>query len=422
MLDIKFIRENPDLIKEAARKKHIDFNVKELLNVDEKRKTLLQEIEELRAKQNKASDKIITFKDDTERQVAIESLKEIKDKISLLEQEFKKLDTKWHVLMLDVPNIPDPSVPEGETDAENKEVRTWGDVPQFSFEIKDHAELMQSLNLFDLERGAKVAGFRGYFLKGDAVMLSMALWQFAIDEVAKKEYNPVITPSLVREESLLGTGHFPQNKEDVYKTQDELYLSATAEIPMMGYHRDETFKESELPKKYVAFSPCFRREAGAYGKDTKGIYRVHEFFKVEQLILCRNDHQESVKWHEELTASAEGILQALNIPYRVVVNCGGDIGRAHVKTYDIEVWIPSEKRYRESHSSSYYHDFQTRRLNIRYRDKNGKLYFAHSLNNTAIATPRILISILENYQQSDGSILIPDVLQKFVGKNIIKSV
>lgn len=422
MLDIKFIRENPDLIRDAARKKYIDFNVKELLNVDEKRKTLLQEIEELRAKQNKASDKIVDFKDDAERGVAIESLKEIKDKISSLEQEFKKFDTKWRTLMLATPNIPDPSVPEGKTDEENQEIRTWGELPQFNFEVKDHIALMQDLNLLDLERGSKVAGFRGYFLKGDAVRISMALWQLSMDMIGKKGFLPFIAPALVREENFIGTGWLPQGKDEIYSTEDNLYLSGTSEVTMMGYHRDEILKEEELPKKYVAFSPCYRREAGSYGKDTKGIYRLHEFMKVEQIVLCRADHQESVSWHESITKNSEELVQALNLPYHVVVNCGGDLGLGQVKKYDIEVWIPSEKKYRESHSASYFHDFQTRRLNIRYRGKDGKIHYAHSLNNTVIATPRILISIFENYQQSDGSIRIPEVLQKYIGKNIIKRV
>lgn len=248
----------------------------------------------------------------------------------------------------------------------------------------------------------------------------MALWQFTIERLAKKGYQIISAPSLVREKNLFGTGHFPQAREDVYKLEgDELYLSATAEIPLMGYFRDEILDEKDLPKKFIAFSPCFRREAGSYGRDTKGIYRVHEFFKIEQLIFAPHDHQTSVELHEELTGNAEEIVQALNLPYRVATVCAGQLGRAHVKTYDIEVWIPSEKKYRESHSSSYYHDFQTRRLNIRYKTKGGEMLFCHSLNNTAIATPRILISLLENYQQKDGSVKVPTVLQKYIGKEII---
>lgn len=418
MLDIKFIRENPDLIKEAARKKHVDFDVEKLIGVDDKRLALLKEVEEMRAKQNLESDRIAKLSAD-ERGQAIEQMKVLKDRLSSKETELKKIEEKWQELMLLVPNIPDPSVPEGESEADNVEIRKWGEIPQFDFEPKDSMDLMQKLGLVDLERGIKVSGFRGYFLKGDGALLSMALWQFTMDKMRDKGFKPFIAPALVKEENLVGTGHFPKSKEDVYKTQDDLYLSGTAEIPMTNYFRDEILKEEELPKTYVAFSPCYRREAGSHGKDTRGIYRLHEFAKVEQFILCESDHQESVKWHEELTRNAEEILQDLKIPYRVVVNCAGDIGQAHVKTYDIEAWIPSEKRYRESHSSSYYHDFQARRSNIRYRTNDGRLIFAHTLNNTAIATPRILMSIVENYQQKDGTVVVPEVLRKYLDKDVI---
>lgn len=419
MLDIKFIRENPDLIKQAARKKRLEFDVDGFLKIDADRRKILAEVEELRGKQNRASDRVATIENETDKEGAIKDLRELKDALGKKEYEFKKLDAEWRKLMLDVPNIPDPSVPDGEDDRDNQEVKKWGDPVQFDFEPKNHADLMLELGLLDLERGTKVSGFRGYFLKNEAARLSLALWQFTFDLFAGSEYEPLIAPSLVREENLFGTGHFPQSREDVYKTQDDLYLSATAEIPLMGMHADEVFEEKNLPKKYLAFSPCFRREAGSYGKDAKGIYRLHEFFKVEQLIYGIADHQNSVELHEELTSNAERVLQALKLPYRIVINSGGDIGRAHVKTYDLEVWIPSERRYRESHSSSYYHDFQTRRLNIRYKTAENQTKFCYSLNNTAIATPRILISLLENNQLPDGSVKIPEVLQKYTGFNLI---
>ncbi len=420
MLDIKFIRENPDLIKQAARKKRVDFDVSELLKTDEERKNLLAKIEELRAKQNKVSEKIAQIKNDSEKQILIESSRELKNELSARENEFKKLDEKWQILMLAVPNIPDPEVPEGESDAQNKEIRKWGETPRFDFSVKDHISLMRDLNLLDLERGVKVSGFRGYFLKGEGALLSLALWRLAFEILGKKGFTAVLAPALAREKNFIGTGWLPQGKEEIYKTQDELYLAGTAEVPMMGYHGDEILKEEDLPVKYAVFSPCFRREAGSYGKDTKGIYRLHEFMKVEQIVLCRADHLESVKWHEAITENSEELIQMLGLPYRVVVNCGGDLGQGQVKKYDIEVWVPSEEKYRESHSSSYFHDFQTRRLNIKYRAADGKIRFVHSLNNTAVATPRILISLFENYQQKDGSIKIPEVLQKYVGRDIIK--
>ncbi|MEK7596172.1 MAG: serine--tRNA ligase, partial [Patescibacteria group bacterium] len=399
MLDIKFIRENPDLIKQAARKKRVDFDVSELLKTDEERKNLLAKIEELRAKQNKVSEKIAQIKNDSEKQILIESSRELKNELSARENEFKKLDEKWQILMLAVPNIPDPEVPEGESDAQNKEIRKWGETPRFDFSVKDHISLMRDLNLLDLERGVKVSGFRGYFLKGEGALLSLALWRLAFEILGKKGFTAVLAPALAREKNFIGTGWLPQGKEEIYKTQDELYLAGTAEVPMMGYHGDEILKEEDLPVKYAVFSPCFRREAGSYGKDTKGIYRLHEFMKVEQIVLCRADHLESVKWHEAITENSEELIQMLGLPYRVVVNCGGDLGQGQVKKYDIEVWVPSEEKYRESHSSSYFHDFQTRRLNIKYRAADGKIRFVHSLNNTAVATPRILISLFENYQQ-----------------------
>ena len=334
-------------------------------------------------------------------------------------QELKEIEAKWKELMLLVPNIPDPSVPEGKSDEENVEIRKWGEIPEWDFEPKSHIELAEKLGLADFERGAKVSGFRGYFLKGDGALLSLAVWQFVMLKMSEAGFTPFVAPSMVREESFLGTGWLPQGKDEVYKTQDDLYLSGTAEVPMMGLHKGEVLREEDLPKTYAAFSPCYRREAGSYGKDTKGLMRVHEFAKVEQIVLCEANHQESVKWHEEITRNSEEIMKALEIPYRVVVNCGGDLGLGQVKKYDIEGWVPSEGKYRETHSSSYFHDFQTRRLNIRYKDKEGKVRFAHSLNNTAIATPRILIHILENYQQKDGSIAVPEVLRKYLGKDII---
>jgi len=418
MLDIKFIRENPELIKEAARKKRIDFNVEKLLEIDKERLELLKFVEEKRAEHNIISKKIASL-EGKEKEEIIKGAERIKKELEGKEQELKQKEQTFKEMMLQVPNVPDPSVPEGESDIDNKEIRKWGKIPEFDFEPKNHIELMENLGLVDLERGAKVAGFRGYFLKGDASLLSVALWQLAFEMWVKKGFIPLIAPSLCREINFIGSGWLPQGKEEIYKTQDDLYLAGTAEVPVMGFHQDEILEEKELPKKYIAFSSCFRREAGSYGKDTKGIFRLHEFTKVEQVVLCRADHQESVKWHEEITKNSEEIMQALGIPYRVVVNCGADLGLGQVKKYDIEAWVPSEKRYRETHSSSYFHDFQTRRLNIRYRDSEGKIRFCHSLNNTAIATPRILISLLENFQQKDGSIKVPEVLQKYIGKEVI---
>ena len=411
MLDIKFIRGNLSQVKEAVRKKRVVLDLDRLLEVDDKRRGLIKKIDDFRHQQNVASEEIAKSKDSKK----IEEMKALKQDLVKLESELRLIEEEFKNILLQVPQVPDESVPEGKSDQDNKPVKFWGEPTKFDFEAKDHIVLMKELDLVDFERGAKVAGFRGYFLKNEALLLCTALWQFTLDQMIKKGFTPIFAPSLVREDSFLGTGWLPQGKDEVYKTQDDLYLAGTAEVPVMGMHQDEILTEEELPKKYIAFSPCFRREAGSYGKDTKGIYRLHEFMKMEQVVLCRNDKIESRSWHEEITKNAEELLQALKLPYRVVVNCAGDLGLGQVKKYDIETWIPSQQKYGETHSSSYFYDFQTRRLNIQYRTKEGKVEFVHSLNNTALATPRILINILENYQQKDGSVKVPEVLQKYLG-------
>jgi len=419
MLDIKFIRENAELLREAGRKKHIEFDLDLLLSLDEERRAIMKDVEAARAEQNVASQNIAGERDFSARARLIESMQILKDKMRGEEERLQEVMKKWKTQMLLVPNIPDVSVPEGGSDEHNREERVWGEKPIFNFVPKDHIRLGQALDLLDIERGTKVSGFRGYFLKGDLALLSMSIWRYTMDKLSQKGFVPMMAPALVRRESFMGTGYLPQSEDDLYKVQDELYLAGTAEVPTMGYHMDEVLDVAKFPIKYAVFSPCYRREIGAHGKDTKGLVRVHEFFKVEQIILSEADHQKSVELHEELTGNAEEMIQELGLHYRVVTNCGGDLGLGQVKKYDIEVWVPSEERYRETHSSSYFHDFQTRRLNIRYKDVDGKLQFAHSLNNTALATPRLLVAILENFQQSDGSISVPLALRPYLGKEII---
>lgn len=421
MLDIKFIKENKDLVKAAAKKKRVEVDIDRLIEVDDERRKKIAEYEEKKAEQNITSDGIASITDKSEREHQISKMKMLKEVLVVCEKELKETMKEWQYLMVRVPNIPDMSVPEGDSDEDNKEIKKWGKISQFSFEPKNHMDLMRNLDMIDFERGTKIAGFRGYILKGDAVALQFALFQFAQDKFKEfGGFTPAIVPSLLNKESFIGTGFLPQSEEDLYKTQDENYLAGTGEVGMMGYYMDEVIEREKLPIKFLAFSPCFRREAGSHGKDTRGLMRVHEFFKLEQVALCEASHEESARLHEEITENSEKIMQALNIPYRVVINCGADLGLGQVKKYDIEAWVPSEKRYRETHSSSYFHDFQTRRLNIKYKDENGKSKFAHSLNNTAIAVPRILIPIIENNQQSDGSIIIPEALKKYTGKDIIK--
>lgn len=413
MLDIKFIRENKNLIKEAARKKRVEFDVEKLITIDDKRRELLSKVEEKRAEQNAANKEIIKASG-PEKSNILERMRFLKEELQALEDEHKKIMGEWQMLMLSVPNIPDVSVPEGESDADNKEVKKWGTLPKFDFEPKSHIEIMTALDMADFERGVKVAGFRGYFLKNAGALLEMTIWQYAQKFFMEKDLQPFIAPSMVKREPLLGTGFLPQSEDDLYKVQDDKYLAGTAEVAMMGYHMDEILTKEDLPKKYVAFSPCFRREIGSYSKDVKGLIRVHEFFKVEQVILCEASHEESVKWHEWLHRNTEEFIESLGIPYHTVINCGFDLGLGQVKKYDIELWVPLENTYREIGSTSYFHDFQTRRLNIRYKDAEGKIQYAHSLNATAIATPRILVSLIENFQQADGSVRIPKVLLPFM--------
>jgi seryl-tRNA synthetase len=418
MLDIKFIRENSDLIKEAARKKHIDFNVDELISVDQARLEKLSLVESLRAEQNSVSDKIPNATAE-ERADLIAKMTILKDDLKKNEEELKETMTNWQKLMLAVPNVPDISVPEGESDADNLEIRQEGEKPNFGFTPKSHIELAEIHDLADFERGTKVSGFRGYFLKNEAAQLSMALWQFATEELVKKGFTPMMVPSLVSKKTLMGTGYLPGGEDDLYRTQDDDYFAGTAEVATMSYYSDEILDIKELPKKIVAWSPCFRREAGSHSKDTKGLMRVHEFYKVEQVVLCEASHAQSVEFHEHVNTNIEELAQKLGLHYRVVANCGGDLGQGQVKKYDVELWVPSQNTYREISSASYFHDFQTRRLNIRYKDTDGKMRFVHSLNSTMAPTPRFLIAILENYQQADGTIKIPEVLQKYIGKEYI---
>jgi seryl-tRNA synthetase len=420
MLDIKFIRENKELIEMGAKKKHIAFDVSLLLAADDKRRALMIAIEAKRAEQNSFNDKIMQVTDPVERTNFIAEMKKVKDSLVAEEEQLKEVTKNWQLLMLQVPNIPDMSVPEGDDDGGNREVKTWGDKPVFSFKPKDHIELMEKLKMADFERGAKVAGFRGYFLTGDGAVLDFAVWQHAMKFFAGKGFTPMFVPSLVRRETLLGTGYLPQGEDDMYKTQDNDYLAGTGEVAAMSFYSGEVLKKEDLPKKILAFSPCFRREAGSHSKDTNGVMRVHEFMKFEQIILCEASHEVSVRFHEELTENAEEFMQSLGIPHRTVVNCGGDLGLGQVKKYDIEAWVPSQNTYRETHSASYFHDFQTRRLNIRYKDTDGKMRFTHSLNNTAVATPRVLIPLIENNQREDGSINVPEVLRAYIGKDSIQ--
>ena len=419
MLDIKFIRENLDIIKMAAKKKHIEVDLDRLVAADDERRLIMNALETKRAEQNRVSSDIVGAQDSNIKHQLITEMQALKGEIQADEEKLKPIMEEWQSLMLQVPNVPDMSVPDGDSDEDNQEYKVWGEKPKFDFEPKDHVEIMTKLGIADFERGTKVHGFRGYYLKGDGAKLSWAIWNYANDFFSQRGFEQLLGPSIVRKSNLYGTGHLPNEAEDIYKTQDDDYLIGTSEVSTMGYYADEVLEKAQFPIKHLAFSPCFRREAGSHGKDTKGLIRVHEFFKVEQVVLCEASHEESVKLHEEINRNTEEFIETLGIPYHTVINCGGDLGQGQVKKYDVELWVPMEEKYREISSASYFHDFQTRRFNTRYKDEEGKMRYAHSLNCTAIPTPRILVSLVENFQQADGTVKIPLPLQQYMGKEVI---
>jgi len=387
------------------------------LEVDRKVTSLQREVEEARARQNQISKQIAKVGKDKElREKLIAEGKQLAEQIKSMEPMLIALLEERQQLLYLVPNIPDLSAPIGKDENDNVPVKYWGKIPTFDFEPRDHYTIMQNLDMVDIERGVKVAGARSYILKNDAARLELALMNFAFDRVARKGYTPLIVPAMAREFCFIGNGQFPKGRDQVYAIEnDDTFLVGTAEVSITGMFKDEILKVEDLPLRYVAFCPCFRREAGTYGKDTRGVFRIHQFNKVEQYIICRADHEESVLWHEALLANSEELVQALELPYRVVNVCTGDMGDGKVGMYDLECWLPSENRYRETHSCSYFHDWQARRANIRYRDEDGKVRFVHTLNNTAIASPRIMLPLLETHQQADGSVKIPAALRPYLG-------
>ncbi|HEX7543069.1 MAG TPA: serine--tRNA ligase [Patescibacteria group bacterium] len=409
MLSLDFIRANKSKVIEAAKNKNRKVDIDKILKLDDLRRGFIQKIQVLREERNKTSH----IKPDKK---TITRGKEIKEELKKIEENLSKTTVELDSLVSYVPNIPLPEVPVGKDATGNLEVKKWGKIPKFDFELKSHLDLGRSLDLFDFERGAKVSGFRGYFLKNQAAQLQFAILFYVFQKLVKKGYIPIIAPSIVKGFTLFGSGQFPWGEQEVYKLNDEdAYLAGTAEVPITAYYSGEILKESELPKKFVAFSSCFRREAGAYGKDTKGLYRVHEFWKVEQVIIAKNGVEESKKLHDELQKNTEEIIEDFNIPYRRLLMCTGDMGEPQIYKYDTEIWMPYRKGYGEIASNSIIGDFQTRRLKIKYRKKDNTTEYCYSLNDTAIPSPRILIAILENYQQKDGSIRVPEVLQQLVG-------
>lgn len=417
MLDLGFIREHPDLIKEVAKRRHTGVDVDALLAFDRDLRETRRSAEDLRAEQNRLNKAIREAGADKEaRELLIARGREIATALKELEPRERELEARLRELWLLVPNIPDASVPEGEGEEDNVEVKRVGEPRRFDFQPLDHVSLMTGLGMLDIERGVKVAGSRSYILKGDAVLLEIALLQFALDRVSRKGFIPLSVPAMAKEFSFFGNGQFPRGRDQTYALpEDDLFLVGTAEVSITGMYKDEILRYEDLPLTVVAYCPCFRKEAGTYGKDTRGVFRIHQFNKVEQYVISIADHEDSVRWHEQLIRNAEELVQALELPYRVVNVCTGDMGDGKVGMYDLECWIPSEGRYRETHSCSYFHDWQARRVNIRYRDKDGKLKFVYTLNNTALASPRILLPLFEVHQQPDGSVRIPAALRPYIG-------
>jgi len=413
MLDIKFIRENPQKIKEACQKKGVNVDIDNLLELDKKKRELLTKLENFRADQNKIS------KQKERNDEAISRAKELKNQTKKLELDIEAVESALDNLLILVPNIPFDEVPVGKDDSGNIVLKKVGKTPDFMFPIKDHLAIGENLGIIDIEKAAKVAGPRFGYIKGKAVLLELALIKLAFNILQKEKFEPILPPVMIKEEMATGTGYFEatDSEEAYFLPKDNLYLVGTSEQSLIAMHAKEVFNEKDLPKRYVGFSTCFRREAGSYGKDTKGILRVHQFDKVEMVSFCKSE--DSKKEHQLLLSLEEKLMRLLKLPYQVVNVCTGDLGRPAAAKYDIETWLPSEKRYRETHSTSNCTDFQARRLNIRWHDKLGRSNFVHTLNGTVFAIGRIIIAILENNHQKDGSVKIPKILQKYTGFKVI---
>ncbi len=421
MLDIKFIRNHPDKVKESCEQKHIKVDVDLLLEVDKRRRQTLQALEDMLAQKNQASKIISRTKDEKEKRKLILEMRELDGNSDRLTKVLKESEGEFNNLMLQIPNLPFDDVPIGRDEKDNVVLREWGEKSKFDFQPKNYLELAENLDLIDVKRAAKISGTRFGILKKEAALLEFSLINFTFETLLKDGFIPVIPPIMLKPEMLEKSGHLSEKDkpERYFIEKDNAYLAGTAEQPIAAMHADEIFDEEDLPKRYLGFSTCFRREAGAYGKDTKGIFRVHQFDKIEMFSICHPEKSRGE--HQFLLSCQEKLMQSLKIPYRVIQICTGDLGFPAAAAYDIEAWIPSENRYRETHTTFNDTDFQTRRLNIRYRDsKIKKLEFTHALNGTAFAIGRILIAIIENYQQKDGKIFVPEALQKYLNFKTIR--
>ncbi len=412
MLDIQYIRENPKKVQEGADKKQVDVDIDKLLKVDKKRRELIQEVEDIRAKKNKASKKIAAADEDEKKEI-IEEMQELDKENEGKEEELKEVEQEFESLMKKIPNPPLDDVPYGETDEDNKVIKQIGERPDFDFEPKDHLELGEMHDIIDTKRASKTSGARFGFLKGQAVQIQFALVNLALNELTEKGFTPIVTPEMIRPEMMEAMGYTERGRDEIfYIEKDNLFMAGTSEQVIGPMHADEIFEKEDLPKRYVGYSSCFRREAGSYGKDTRGILRLHQFDKVEMFSFTTPD--KSPEEHELLFEIEREMMEKLEIPHQLIDICTADLGDPAAKKYDIEAWMPGQQRYRETHSTSNCTDFQARRLNTRYRKDDGSLEHVHMLNGTLFAIGRILIAILENNQNEDGSIDMPEALHKYL--------
>lgn len=433
MLDIKFIRENLENIKEVAKNKNIILDIDFLLEIDQKRLENIQLIEQLKAEKNKLNE-LLPRADAEEKKQLLEQAKNVKEKLSQIEPEYFQIKKSFDELMVKVPNIVSADTPIGKSDEENVEIERNGKIPEFSFAVKDHIQIGKDLDILDLEKGAKVAGYRGYYVKNEGVSLIMALMMYATNKMIEKGYMPMIPPTLVKGNALFGTGYFKGMEYDgqvdeVYQIatgdasaedagKEKKFLVGTAEPSLLAYYGDEVLNIEQLPIKVCGYSQCYRSEIGSYGKDTKGLYRVHEFQKVEQVVLMEADIDQSIKMHDEMLNISKEIHNELGLPYRVLKICSGDMSAGKFRAFDIEAWMPSRNGFGETGSASNFTDWQARRLNVKYVDANGEKKHVFMLNNTVLPSVRPFISILENFQQADGSVIIPEVLRKYMPGNM----
>jgi seryl-tRNA synthetase len=422
LLDLKFIRENVEAVEENCRNRGVEADVGLVVDLADRRSTLIQELNELRQRQNEMAKSIGKERDEEVRGRLIEESRTMKERLPSKEEELREVEERLREVQLKIPNMTHPDSPIGKDDSENVEIRRWGEIPNFSFEPKDHVEIGEALGIIDFDAGAKTTGSKFYFLRGDAVLLELALIRYAMDIIMERGYQPTITPDLARDQMLVGTGFIPRGPEtQIYSVEDsELSMIATAEITLAGQHAEEIVDEDDLPLRYAGLSHCFRTEAGSHGRASRGLYRVHQFTKVEMFAFTTPEGSEAI--HNEMVEIEERIFQGLGLPYRVVDICTGDLGGAAYRKFDLEAWMPGRDEFGEVTSTSNTTDYQARRLAIRFRRVGGRPQLMHTLNGTAIAMSRALICLLEIYQQEDGSVMLPEALIPYVGRERLTGV